>query len=81
MGYDLMGSETQIVPVLVGEAKKTKELSDYLYERGVFLSAIRPPTVPKGQSRLRLTITASHSPEDIVFLLETMREARRRFFE
>ena len=81
MGYDLMGSETQIVPVLVGEAQKAKELSDYLYERGVFLSAIRPPTVPKGQSRLRLTITAVHSAEDIGFLLEAMREARRRFFE
>ena len=81
MGFDLMGSQTQIVPVLVGEAKKAKELSDYLYERGVFLSAIRPPTVPKGQSRLRLTITVGHSSEDIGFLLEAMREARRRFFE
>lgn len=80
MGFDLMGSETQIVPVLVGDARKAVEVADDLYERGIFLSAIRPPTVPEGLSRLRLTVTSAHTEEDIAFLLEAMQDVRKRFF-
>ena len=76
MGFDLMGSETQIIPILIGDAKKAVAISDALYEQGIFLSAIRPPTVPDGQSRLRLTVTASHDEADIAHLLETMRDVR-----
>ena len=54
------GSETQIVPVEVGDAERTMELSERILERGVFAQGIRPPTVPEGSSRLRFTVMATH---------------------
>jgi glycine C-acetyltransferase/8-amino-7-oxononanoate synthase len=57
---ELGASETQIVPVLVGDAERTVKLSELLLERGVFAQAIRPPTVPEGTSRLRLAVMATH---------------------
>ena len=53
------GSETQIVPVEVGDAERTMELCERLLERGVFAQGIRPPTVPEGSSRLRFTVMAT----------------------
>ena len=64
-GFDLMGSETQIVPVFVGPAETTMEFSRKLLERGVFVQGIRPPTVPAGSCRLRCTIMATHTPEEL----------------
>ena len=49
-------SQTQIVPVEVGDATRTMELTERLLERGVFAQGIRPPTVPEGSSRLRFTV-------------------------
>jgi glycine C-acetyltransferase/8-amino-7-oxononanoate synthase len=54
------GSETQIVPLEVGEAERTMELCELVLERGVFAQGIRPPTVPEGSSRLRFTVMATH---------------------
>lgn len=54
------GSATQIVPVEVGGAESTMELSERILERGVFAQGIRPPTVPEGSSRLRFTVMATH---------------------
>jgi glycine C-acetyltransferase/8-amino-7-oxononanoate synthase len=54
------GSETQIVPVEVGDAERTMELSERILARGVFAQGIRPPTVPEGSSRLRFTVMATH---------------------
>lgn len=60
-GFDLMGSETPIIPILVGEAKKAVAMSRSLLEKGgIYVPAIRPPTVPAGQARLRLTVSAAH---------------------
>ncbi|MBW8060617.1 MAG: 8-amino-7-oxononanoate synthase [Solirubrobacterales bacterium] len=55
-----VGGETQIVPVEVGGAAQTMELSERVLERGVFAQGIRPPTVPEGSSRLRFTVMATH---------------------
>jgi glycine C-acetyltransferase/8-amino-7-oxononanoate synthase len=54
------GSESQIVPVEVGDAERTMELCERILERGVFAQGIRPPTVPEGSSRLRFTVMATH---------------------
>jgi 8-amino-7-oxononanoate synthase len=54
------GSETQIVPVRIGEAAPTMELCERALERGVFAQGIRPPTVPESSSRLRFTVMATH---------------------
>ncbi len=56
---------TQIIPVAVGEAAATMELSERLLERGVFAQGIRPPTVPEGTSRLRFTVMATHREEEL----------------
>jgi glycine C-acetyltransferase/8-amino-7-oxononanoate synthase len=54
------GSESQIVPVEVGDAERTMELCERILERGAFAQGIRPPTVPEGSSRLRFTVMATH---------------------
>jgi glycine C-acetyltransferase/8-amino-7-oxononanoate synthase len=59
-GLAVRGAETQIVPVEVGGASRTMELCERALERGVFAQGIRPPTVPEGSSRLRLTVMATH---------------------
>ncbi len=66
------GWETPIVPIVLGSAEKTLEVSKKLFDQGIFVSAIRPPTVPKEQSRLRITITASHTKEDIECLVSSL---------
>ena len=58
-GLAVGGSETQIVPVEVGDAEPTMELCERALERGVFAQGIRPPTVPEGSSRLRFTVMAT----------------------
>jgi 8-amino-7-oxononanoate synthase len=58
-------SQTQIVPLLVGDATATMRLSELLLRRGVFAQGIRPPTVPEGSSRLRFTVMATHEPDDL----------------
>jgi 8-amino-7-oxononanoate synthase len=64
-GLAAAGSETQIVPVAVGEAAPTMELSERLLERGVFAQGIRPPTVPDGSCRLRFTVMATHEADEL----------------
>jgi glycine C-acetyltransferase/8-amino-7-oxononanoate synthase len=58
-------SSTQIVPLEVGDAEPTMELCELILERGVFAQGIRPPTVPEGSSRLRFTVMASHTPDEL----------------
>jgi 8-amino-7-oxononanoate synthase len=59
-GLDAGSSQTQIVPIEVGDAETTMDLCERVLERGVFAQGIRPPTVPEGSSRLRFTVMASH---------------------
>ena len=70
--YGLTGSQTAIQPVIVGENQTALDLAARLRECGLWVSAIRPPTVPPGSARLRITLTAAHRPEDIDFLLESL---------
>ncbi len=80
LGFDLAQSQTHIIPVLIGDAQKTIEISEHLYNRGIYLYGIRPPTVPEGQSRLRLSVMATHTDDDIAQLLDAMTEVRHSFF-
>jgi len=63
-----------IVSVNLGSPVLALELSDYLLERGLWVSAIRPPTVPEGTSRLRITLMATHTEEDVRYLVKTLKE-------
>lgn len=73
-GFDTMGSETPIIPVKIGDNHKVMEASRKLLEHGVFVQGIRPPTVPEGTSRLRVTVTAAHTGEDLKMALAAFRE-------
>ncbi|GAB4373809.1 MAG: 8-amino-7-oxononanoate synthase [Deltaproteobacteria bacterium] len=60
-----VGSESAIVPIRVGGDRETMEVSRSVFERGVFVHGIRPPTVPEGTGRLRLTLMATHPPDAV----------------
>ena len=64
-GFDLAGSSTQIIPLVVGDAGVAMRVCEAALERGVFAQAIRPPTVPEGTSRLRLAVMATHTKEEL----------------
>ena len=70
----LMASGSAIQPLLVGDAERAVELSASLRERGLLIGAIRPPTVPAGTSRLRITLSAAHSEEQVDLLLDQLAE-------
>ncbi len=78
LGYDTAGSSTQIVPVVAGTADDALGLSEALREAGFWATAIRPPTVPQGTSRVRCVFTAAHSPQDLDGLLEALSASARR---
>ena len=73
----LMASETAIQPVVVGAAGPAMALSVALRQRGLLVTAIRPPTVPQGASRLRVTLSASHSLEQLDRLLGALADCYR----
>jgi 8-amino-7-oxononanoate synthase len=79
LGLPLMPSDTPIQPLLVGDSFKAVALSHQLWAAGFLVSAIRPPTVPKGKARLRITISALHSEKDISRLLQTLDLLRDNF--
>ena len=74
MGFDTLGSETPIVPILIGDNALTMEADRRLMERGVFAQGIRPPTVPPQSARLRTSLMATHTKEDLDLALEGFRE-------
>ncbi|MDO3661231.1 8-amino-7-oxononanoate synthase [Bacillus sp. C28GYM-DRY-1] len=69
MGYVVKGDHTPIIPIVIGDARKTVTFAEKLQDNGIYAPAIRPPTVAPGESRIRLTITADHSMGDIDHLL------------
>lgn len=68
-------NETPIFPILIGRNDDTLAVSDYLYDAGIIGTAIRPPTVPIGESRIRLTVTAAHNKEQIDYVCHTLHKA------
>lgn len=74
IGLSLMDSPTPIQPILVGDSERALQLSARLRERGLLVGAIRPPTVPAGTARLRVTLTASHSEAQLDRLLDCLAE-------
>ncbi len=64
-GFDTMGSETPIIPVAMGEVDRTNHAAARLLEQGIYAPAIRPPTVPPDACRIRLSVSAAHTEEDL----------------
>ena len=75
MGFDTMGSETPIIPVLIKDDKTAVTFSKALLVQGIFVAAIRPPTVPAHTARLRISVSAKHTPQQCQQLLQAMRQA------
>lgn len=65
--------ETPIFPIIVGDNERALSLAHELEARGIIITAIRPPTVPVGESRLRITVTAAHSQEQLDYVANTLR--------
>jgi 8-amino-7-oxononanoate synthase len=74
LGLSLMNSQTPIQPLVVGEADRALALSEALQTRGILISAIRPPTVPVGSARLRITFSAAHTEQQVDRLLDVLRD-------
>jgi glycine C-acetyltransferase len=70
LGFNTGRSESPITPVIVGEAKKAMDMSDRLFQEGVFAQGIGYPTVARDQARLRTIVTATHSREDLQYALD-----------
>jgi 8-amino-7-oxononanoate synthase len=72
IGLQLMDSPTPIQPILIGDSAQALRLSQMLRERGLLVTAIRPPTVPAGSARLRVTLSAAHSEAQVQLLLNAL---------
>jgi 8-amino-7-oxononanoate synthase len=72
-GYDIMSSETPIIPIKTGSVENTLQISNQLFENGIVAPAIRPPTVK--ESRIRINVIATHTDEDIERLIEALKKA------
>jgi 8-amino-7-oxononanoate synthase len=70
LGYRVGASEGPILPLIIGDANECMRFSEHLLEKGVFAQGIRPPTVPPGTSRLRITLMATHTREQIEHALD-----------
>lgn len=81
MGIDVMPSKTAIQPVMVGDPATALAASQALEERGCLVTAIRPPTVPQGTSRLRVTLTAAHTVDDVNRLVTAIGDVLGRSHE
>lgn len=77
LGYSLAEPESAILPVILGDEKKAVAAFEKLLSIGVFVPAVRYPTVPKGKARLRVTVSAAHSKEDIEKLIRAFKELTR----
>ncbi|MFC1510138.1 8-amino-7-oxononanoate synthase [Candidatus Omnitrophota bacterium] len=71
-GFNVGESQTPIIPLILGDAALTLEFSRRLLREGIFISAIRPPTVPEHTARLRLSLMATHTKEDCDFVLDKL---------
>jgi glycine C-acetyltransferase/8-amino-7-oxononanoate synthase len=76
-GLDPGATRTQVVPVMVGDARRAVELCERALEARVFAQAIRPPTVPDGTSRLRLSVMANHRADELLAAAAVIGEAAR----
>lgn len=74
MGFDTLNTQTPIIPIVVKDALLSVRFSEKLFEEGIFVSAIRPPTVPANTARLRVTVMATHTEQDLNKLLFSVKK-------
>ncbi len=64
-GFDVSGAAAHVIPLVVGDSERAARLVDHALEQGVFAEAVRPPAVPDGTARVRLSVMASHTREEL----------------
>jgi len=75
LGWRLADSATAIQPLIVGDNAAALDLSGALDAQGLWVPAVRPPTVPAGTARLRITLSAAHTPQDVQMLVDGLARA------
>ena len=78
LGFDTLASQSPIIPILTKDPLRTMELSQKLFKKGILVQGIRPPAVPQGQCRLRLTVMAIHTKDDLKLALSVFKMMKRR---
>lgn len=73
-GFNTGNSESQIIPIMVGGEQETLGLADYLEDQGFLATAIRPPTVPRGSGRIRITLSSAHSTSQIETFVRALKD-------
>jgi 8-amino-7-oxononanoate synthase len=73
--WQLMPSQTAVQPLVVGGNHEVVRLSEYLQKLAILVPAIRPPTVPVNTARLRISLSAAHSEQDVIQLAEALNQA------
>ncbi len=81
LGYETIVSEHPIVPVLVRDTKRTKDLVEYLIENGVLATGLNYPVVPKGDETIRFQVNADHTPDDIDYVLDVLEKYKKERWE
>lgn len=71
--FEIADTDSQIIPIIIGDETETLKISKYMQDNGLWISAIRPPTVEEGASRLRVTITARHTKEHVDQLIKSLK--------
>lgn len=79
LGLDLLVSASAIQPIIIGDSQRAVDISNTLLNEGILVSAIRPPTVPKGSARLRVTFSALHEEYQVDLLLEALDKVTTRY--
>jgi len=77
LGLDTGKSTTHIIPVIIGPSEDTLRISNQLYDRGFFIAAIRPPTVPEGSARLRISVQSDHKTEQLDALVNALKDTMK----
>ena len=78
LGFTTIKSETPIIPLLIGDADLTMRMGGMLFEKGFFMHGIRPPAVPQDSSRLRITIMATHTEEQLEDALKALEKVGKQ---
>ena len=79
LGYELGQTETPVVPILVGDMTRTFQFWRALFDNGVFTNPVVPPAVPEGDGRIRTSYMATHTDEQLDFVLEVMQRVGKEF--
>lgn len=77
MNLDVMDSETPIIPVVIGDANRCMKIKKLLMEDGIYVNAIRPPTVSRNSSRLRISLMSSHTYEELQYFIDCLEKHLR----